>query len=302
MVKHEAEEEWDSLGEVCYPNPDPLDIDKDWMLKAEMELHETPEIARNNMKALKDLLLSDPNLHSRTDDVFLMAFLRARKHDVDKTYSLIKGFYEMKLKAPEFYRDCLPSERRHIYDMDFFAMLPTCDRLGRKVCVLYPGKMDFSKISLEEVFQIGTTVFEIALCDPTLQISGAVCIIDMCDFGVYQQAKLATPKCAWQISNCIQEKIPLRVKAIHIVNQPFYFNALYAIFKPFLKQKLRRRINLHGTSMKSLHKHIAPECLPQEWGGKLPPYNAKPMTKLVLQHEDKLINWRQYGYKKEIKN
>lgn len=64
--------------------------------------------------------------------------------------------------------------------------------------------MDFSKISLEEAFQLGTSVFEIALLDPRLQISGAVCIIDMSDFTVYQQAKLATPKCAWQISNCIQ--------------------------------------------------------------------------------------------------
>lgn len=299
MVKQGGEEE--VLGAVCYPSPDPLSIDKEWTLKAEMELNETPDIARKNMKALKELLQSDPKLHSRTDEVFLMAFLRARKHDVDKTYNLIKSFYEMKYKFPEFYRDCLPSERGYIYDMDFFAMLPTCDKQGRKVCILYPGKMDFSKISLEEAFQLGTSVFEIALLDPRLQISGAVCIIDMSDFTVYQQAKLATPKCAWQVSNCIQEKIPLRVKAIHIVNQPFYFNALFAIFKPFLKQKLRRRINLHGTNMKSLHKHIAPESLPQEWGGTMSPYNAKPMTKLIMQHEDKLINWRQYGYKKEIK-
>lgn len=42
---------------VCYPSPDPLCIDKEWMLRAEEELNETPDIARKNMKALKELLL-----------------------------------------------------------------------------------------------------------------------------------------------------------------------------------------------------------------------------------------------------
>lgn len=56
MVKHGGDEE-ECQGAVCYPSPDPLCIDKDWMLKAEMELNETPDIARKNMKALKELLL-----------------------------------------------------------------------------------------------------------------------------------------------------------------------------------------------------------------------------------------------------
>lgn len=54
----------------------------------------------------------------------------------------------MKYKFPEFYRDCLPSERGYIYDMDFFAMLPTCDKLGRKVCILYPGMCTWFTVSV----------------------------------------------------------------------------------------------------------------------------------------------------------
>lgn len=54
----------------------------------------------------------------------------------------------MKYKFPEFYRDCLPSERGYIYDMDFFAMLPTCDKLGRKVCILYPGMCTWFNVTV----------------------------------------------------------------------------------------------------------------------------------------------------------
>lgn len=35
----------------------------------------------------------------------------------------------------------------------------------------------------------------------------------------------------------------MRVKAVHVLNQPFYFSALYAVFRPFLKKKLRKRVS-----------------------------------------------------------
>lgn len=46
-----------------------------------------------------------------------------------------------------------------------------------------------------------------------------------------------------------QDKIPLRVKAVHVVNQPFYFNAIYAVFRPFLKKKLRKRVSMIPVSL-----------------------------------------------------
>lgn len=38
----------------------------------------------------------------------------------------------------------------------------------------------------------------------------------------------------------------MRVKAVHIINQPFYFSAIYAVFRPFLKKKLRKRVSLYA--------------------------------------------------------
>ena len=69
---------------------------------------------------------------------------------------------------------------------------------------LSPAKMDFTQISIEEVFQVGCSIFEIALLNPEIQISGVVVLLDMGGMSLLQQAKLVNPRFAWQLTNCIQ--------------------------------------------------------------------------------------------------
>lgn len=64
--------------------------------------------------------------------------------------------------------------------------------------------MDFSQISIEEVFQVGCSIFEIALLNPEIQISGVVVIMDLTGMTLIQQARLINPRFAWQLTNCIQ--------------------------------------------------------------------------------------------------
>jgi hypothetical protein len=37
--------------------------------------------------------------------------------------------------------------------------------------------------------------------------------------------------------------MPLRLKEVHIVNQPFMFNVVWQLFKPFVKDKLKKRVS-----------------------------------------------------------
>lgn len=72
----------------------------------------------------------------------------------------------------------------------------------------------------------------------------------------------------FQISLFVQQdSMPLRIKNIHIVNQPYIFNVVFALFKPFLREKLRSRIIFHGTDRNSLHQYMNPKYLPECYGG-----------------------------------
>lgn len=65
----------------------------------------------------------------------------------------------------------------------------------------------------------------------------------------------------------------MNLKAVHIVNQPWIFDIVYNIFKPFIDERMKERIFFHGDDMESLHKHIDPKHLPERYGGLHPDYN-----------------------------
>jgi hypothetical protein len=77
--------------------------------------------------------------------------------------------------------------------------------------------------------------------EPETQIAGIVLILDMAGLSL-QHAKFFTPYYAKKMVELVQETFPLRFKGFHIVNEPFYFDAVMAVLKPFLKEKIRKRV------------------------------------------------------------
>lgn len=84
---------------------------------------------------------------------------------------------------------------------------------------------------------------EAAMLEPTSQIAGAVVIFDMDGLSL-QQTMQFTPPFAKRIVDWLQDAVPLRIKNIHIVNQPYIFNMVFALFKPFLREKLKSRVSV----------------------------------------------------------
>lgn len=67
------------------------------------ELNEVPERVASDIEALKTWIGQQPHLRARTDDQFLLAFLRGSKFSLEKAKGKIDKYYTLKSKFPELF-------------------------------------------------------------------------------------------------------------------------------------------------------------------------------------------------------
>lgn len=177
------------------------------------------------------------------NEAWLIRFLRPCKYYPKSSLNLIKQYYGFKQKHANIYNNLIPSTEKNIFEQNILIVTPYRDQHGRRMLILELGKKwKHNKCSLDEIFKGCVLYLEAAMLEPISQIAGAVVIFDM-DGLTLQQTWQFTPPFAKRIVDLLQDAMPMRLKNLHIVNQPYVFNMVFALFKPFLREKLRSRVS-----------------------------------------------------------
>lgn len=270
--------------------------------KAAQELRETPEVVAEAYEELRAKLQAEPSLHVPIDDdSFLVKFLRPCKYYPDSAFALIQRYYRFKQKNPELCDDLLPSTVQQVYDEGLLYFQPLRDQDGRRILTMEVGKKwKPSKVSLNEVFRAMQVALEAGMDEPRTQLNGAVVILDMDGLSLTQILQF-TPRFAAIVVEWVQECIAMRLKAIHVVNNSYLFNMLFTIFKPFLSEKLRKRIMFHNKNWSSLTAHVDPACLWPRYGGTLsaPEFEGRLVGELLTLYQKEYELANSYGYTKK---
>ncbi|KAJ7395624.1 Clavesin-1 [Pitangus sulphuratus] len=285
--------------------------------KARLELNENPDILHQDIQQVRDMIITRPDIgFLRTDDAFILRFLRARKFHQTEAFRLLAQYFQYRQLNLEMFKNFKaddPGIKRALTD-GFPGVLENRDHCGRKILLLFAANWDQSRPQIDEtnkpfsvhessvsssvqlfIFSSAGLVknsfidilraillsLEVLIEDQELQINGFILIIDWSNFSFKQASKL-TPSILKLAIEGLQDSFPARFGGVHFVNQPWYIHALYTLIKPFLKDKTRKRIFLHGNNLNSLHQLIHPECLPSEFGGTLPPYDMGTWARTLL--------------------
>lgn len=271
--------------------------------KAARELRETPDVVPEAIKELRAKLQAEESLHVPIDDdSFLLKFLRPCKFYPDSAFALIQRYYRFKHKHPKQCDNLVPATVQHVYDEGLLYFQPLRDQNGCRILVLEVGKKwKPSKVSLDDLFRALQVALEAGMDEPRTQLNGAIVILDM-DGLSFSQIVQFTPRFAAMAVEWVQECTAVRLKAVHIVNNSYLFNMLFTIFKPFLSDKLKKRIKFHNKDWKSLTTDVDPACLWPRYGGTLDveEYDGRLIGELLTYYQKEYEDANSYGYTKKV--
>ncbi|XP_060565183.1 alpha-tocopherol transfer protein-like isoform X1 [Ruditapes philippinarum] len=271
------------------------------IVKAEEELNEKAEWRARDIQALREMILKKPELKIRTDDAYLLRFLRAKKFDYDRAFNLIMKHFSMRAdeKNKQLFDNLLPSTVKHVLDAGVTGVLPHRDKQGRRVMIFRPGKWDPSKYAIDDIFRANFISLTKLVEEEEAQISGIILLADLKSMG-WKQTRRLKPLLARRIIGLLQDSFPMRFKGIHYVNEPVIFDMIFAVIRPFMKQKILDRIHFHGTKYEELSEFIEPQYIPSEYRGSGPPFTNEEWTKTLLSSEDEFIKEARYGLVKAL--
>jgi hypothetical protein len=195
----------------------------------------------------------------------------------------------------------LPREEKKLFtENNVVNVLVDRDQKNRRVLILNMGSAwDPKSLNSEQLFKVLYLIQIASLVEEETQVRGAVIIIDFHGLST-KQVMAMSPSFAMTLLLYIQEAMPLRMKEVHIVRQPFLFNMVWPMFKQFVGDKLKKRLFFHGNKMSSLHKHLDANMLPEDYGGKKPKlnYSSADWYPVMQDLQSYIADWNTYGLKK----
>ncbi|XP_044750138.1 clavesin-1-like isoform X3 [Coccinella septempunctata] len=258
----------------------------DW---AKENIRENPETRDQVIQEFRDMIFERGECTPhRTDDVYLLRFLRCRNFSIEGAHKLLCNYYEFKENNKDFFEGISLENLEILGHDEIITVPPYREQTGRRILLYRMGEWDPEKITVDEIFQATLVVLELAILEPRAQIMGGICIFDLGGLTV-NQAWYMTPSVANKMIQIMVTSFPVKVHAMHIVNQSWVFDMVFNIFKPFINERMKSRIFFHGEDRESLHKHIDPKFLPKRYGGVHPDYPQKEW--FVGFQKDKQIVW-----------
>jgi len=211
----------------------------------------------------------NPDLTDGRRDAFLARFLFARKLDVTRALEMLKNHIAWREKF-KIDTDFDPQRFRPFFQSGMTLWSPMAkDRQGRAVSYLLPRNVNPKLFEdLHAYVQYSYYCTDVMLdSDISFMREGMIIIEDFNGTNFKTFSSMMGKADMKEMFNNVQDNIPARIRGIFLLDPPWYVRFLIALVKPFMKQKMKKKITCLSSS--ELTKYVAEENLLQEYGGTL---------------------------------
>ena len=150
---------------------------------------------KRTVSSFELIYISSSSDFLRTDDTFLLRFLRARKFDTFEAFKLLGRYFEYRQDNPNLFSNFQASEKcikEALFD-GIPAVLEKCDSSGRKIIVLYSANWDNTRYGLSSIYRALLLTLEKLIDEEVCQINGFVIVVDWSQF-TFKQSTWLNPK------------------------------------------------------------------------------------------------------------
>lgn len=128
----------------------------------------------------------------------------------------------------------------NVLNFRLFLPLPQPTPTGERIIIIRPTGGDPSSYNPADVFKVYGMIIDILVNeDDNFLIAGLQTINDMTGSSASHVNLVLVRK----FLKCFQEAYPLRPKQLIFINAPSFFEMVYTLFKNFLSEKLKKRVN-----------------------------------------------------------
>ncbi|XP_017027174.1 alpha-tocopherol transfer protein-like [Drosophila kikkawai] len=255
---------------------------------ARTQLNEVDSEVVVKIEALRTWINEVDYLTARTDDQFLVAFLRFCRWDLEEAKKRLLFYYTYKTKERELLKSRLVDDKLlELTRSGIFATLPNpIGPGGPRIHFTRMGHIETSKYSVSDIFRFHAFRAEIEInTDDNWNIAGVVEILDFTkipyslllqfDAGMFRR-----------MNAFLEHGLPTNLVATHIVNASRETQFVLGLVRNVMKQK--ELLHIHP-NLDSLKKAIGQEYLPAEMGG-----NNGTLPDAMSRYENQLNSFGDY--------
>lgn len=150
---------------------------------AENELNEVPSRVAEDLEHLKQWLTKQNHINGRTDDQFLIAFLRGCKFSLERVKEKLDMYYTIRTAIPEFYsnRDSSDKKLQSCMKLGVTLPLPLLETPeASRIFLIRLGSYEPSKTSVADFMKVCYMITDLLLwTDDTTSVAGHTILVDL---------------------------------------------------------------------------------------------------------------------------